>query len=103
MWRDVMGTMTKLGSKQQLRLARVLAMLGSPNDCERAVAAKMATAFIEEHGLLWTDLTAHLALELDAGCAKAASVPHPSESHRGALRYHSPGQASSGGLLDYYG
>lgn len=91
---------TELRPKQQLRLARILEMLGSPNDCERAVAAKMATAFIKEHGLMWIDLTAHLSSKVGQGPLKIDPSP---ESPRRGTGYQSQSQANSGRLLDYYG
>ena len=45
-----------LTGTERTRLANILAMLGSPNDHERVVAARMATAFVEQHGLWWDDL-----------------------------------------------
>ena len=46
-----------LSSREQMRLAGILARLASPFDGERAAAALLANAFMHRHGLAWSDLT----------------------------------------------
>ena len=46
-----------LSPHEQAKLAAILARLASPFEGERAAAGLLASAFIERHGLTWTDLT----------------------------------------------
>ena len=46
-----------LTQREQRRLARILARLASPFDGERAAAALLASAFLANHGLSWSDVT----------------------------------------------
>ena len=46
-----------LSPREQAKLASILARLASPFEGERAAAGLLASAFIEQHGLTWTDLT----------------------------------------------
>lgn len=38
------------------KLAKICGMLASPNDQERATAAKLATEMLKKHGLTWDDV-----------------------------------------------
>ena len=42
--------------RERARLANILARLASPYEGERAAAALLACAFVERHGLTWSDL-----------------------------------------------
>lgn len=54
------GRIASLSASEQTRLVRILAMLSSPHEGERAAAGFLATAFIRKHGLMWGHLTALL-------------------------------------------
>src|SRR6516225_4924247 len=46
----------KLNPRSIDRLVKLLGMLGSSHDGERAVAALKANALVREHGLVWADV-----------------------------------------------
>jgi enoyl-CoA hydratase/carnithine racemase len=54
--------MTRTGSDSRLepaerdKLAKLLGLLGSDFDGERAVAARLASEFLQRHGLTWSEL-----------------------------------------------
>lgn len=60
---------------EQAKLASILARLASPFEGERAAAGLLASAFIERHGLTWTDLTALLQPVPPAPAEPAEPVP----------------------------
>ena len=66
---------SKLTPREQARLTSILARLASPYEGERAAAGLLASAFMEKHGLSWTDLT---IAEAAPPPAKAASPAGPS-------------------------
>ena len=55
------GLIAKLTPEEQARLARILGLLASPYDGERATAAALASAFVAKHGLMWGDLATLLS------------------------------------------
>src|SRR4051794_18168802 len=46
----------KLSRREQTRLAAILARLSSPFENERAAAGLLATAFVNKHNLMWSDV-----------------------------------------------
>lgn len=57
---DISAGHRALTPRERARLAAILARLASPYDGERAAAGLLASAFVAEHGLMWTDLIAAL-------------------------------------------
>ena len=55
--------------KDLVRLDRILALLSSDHDGERASAAKAATALIKKHGLTWWEVLEGRALGTRAAAA----------------------------------
>jgi len=45
-----------LSVREQARLAGILSRLASPFENERAIAGLLASAMVEKHGLLWSDV-----------------------------------------------
>ena len=78
-----------MNAAEQNRLARILAMLSSPHDGERAAAGYLATAFIAKHGLVWGHL-ASLACPAREAAPDAAVRPeqrrHPHPAWQGYCR-----------------
>lgn len=64
-----------LTPRERARLAGILARLASPYESERAAAGLLASAFVEKHGLTWTDLTAVLQPIPEAAATPEESPP----------------------------
>ena len=75
-----LGTLQALPPRERARLASILARLASPYEGERAAAGLLASAFIEKHGLAWSDLTALLQPRPDVSAA--SNKPPPRQDRR---------------------
>jgi hypothetical protein len=51
------GGSLALSARERSRLAGILSRLSSSFDSERAAAGLLATAFVNKHNLMWSDLT----------------------------------------------
>ena len=67
--------MTSFDARTADKLAKVLALLGSPYDGERAGAALLADRLMREAGLTWRDLLSRAAVL--AGAAQPAPLSQP--------------------------
>ncbi len=77
------GRIGALTIAEQSRLTRILGLLASPYEGERASAALLASAFVAKHGLGWGELTALLSPVPDA-------PPDPGEPPAMPDRRHHP-------------
>ncbi len=50
------GSPTEFTVRERIRLAGIMARLASPFEGERAAAGLLASAFVERHGLGWSDV-----------------------------------------------
>jgi hypothetical protein len=80
-----------LSAAELTRLTRILAMLASPHDGERASAAYLASAFVAKHGLVWGDLTILLRpAPIPSPVVRQDERRHADPSWRGYCRRHRP-------------
>ena len=88
-----------LSVAERTRLTRILAMLASPHDGERASAAFLASAFVAKHGLAWGDVTTLLRpAPVAEPVVRRTERRHPDPSWRGYCRRRRP---HLGERLDY--
>ena len=73
-----------LTPRERARLAHILARLASPFESERAAAGLLATAFIEKHGLTWSDLA---VLPASGDSRKEAPGKPATDRRRGVSRF----------------
>ena len=81
-----------LSPHERAKLASILARLASPFEGERAAAGLLASAFIEQHGLTWMDLTnllqpvARVPVETDEALPNGDRRRRDSKGWRGFCR-----------------
>lgn len=96
------GSPAEFTVRERIRLAGIMARLASPFEGERAAAGLLASAFVDRHGLAWSDVINLLGPVSDTRPARAA-LPRVQERrtpNRGWRGYERRRRVQSGLLVN---